>query len=246
MNFGGRPFLSLRLACIFLLPAPVFSQSTASDSAIRAAGLNNAIAQFRDFMGTSAPFYSGPHYTEYYAQMKEGHPFFRGTMAHQGEVMFDNILYPGLSLKYDMLMNKIILLDEARLLNTTLNTEKIDYFIIDGCRFVKLYKTKTNGLPYDGFYQVMVEGKHVTVFKKDVRKIGEDSEHKRFIWGDVYYYLKKGDVYYPVRTQPKALNAMADKRAQVRSYIKSNNLSFRDFPDLAVQNSVLYYDSLLK
>jgi hypothetical protein len=246
MNFGGSLFLCLRLACIFWLPTAVFGQSTVSDSAIRAAGLNTAIAQFRDSMGNSMPLYTGPRYTEYYAQMKEGHPFFMGTTPHPGEVMFDNIFYPNLFLKYDMLVNKIILSDSTHVISTSLNSEKIDYFTIGGARFIKLYKTKANGLPDNDFYQVMTEGKHVTLFKKDTRKITEDSEHKRYIWASVTYYLKKGDIYYPVGSQAKALNAMNDKRSQVRSYIKSNSLSFRDNPDVAVQSAVLYYDSLLK
>jgi hypothetical protein len=246
MKSGRRFFLSFRLACFFILPVSVMGQSTASDSAIRADAIDNAVTNFRNFIGTASPFYSGPRYTEYYAQMKEGHPFFLGTMPRRGEVMFDNILYYNLYLKYDLLMNKLILSDSTHLVNTTLNIEKVDYFIIDGHVMVKLFKTKTNGLPETDFYEIVYEGKGIALFRKETRRISEDSEHKRYIWGDVSFFLKKGDVYHSINTQGKALNAMDDKRAQVRSYIRSNELSFRDNLEVAVKKSVMYYDSLLK
>ncbi|NCI51556.1 hypothetical protein GWC95_16625 [Sediminibacterium roseum] len=246
MKLFGRLYTCIRLTAVLVLPGAAFSQAAATDSAIRAAGLANAVSQFREHMGTALPLYSGPRYTYYYAQMKEGHPFFRSPMPHRGEVMFDNIFYPNLYLKYDMLMNKVVLTDSAHQVNTTLNNDKIDYFNIDKETFVKLYKTKNNGLPETDFYQVLFEGKNVTLYKKDQRKINEDSEHKRYIWADVSYYLKKGDTYYPVGTQGKALNAMDDKRAQLRSYIRSQNLSFREDVEDAVKATVSYYDSLLK
>lgn len=246
MKHGGRIFLSLRLFFVLLVPVSVFSQATVSDSAIRAAGVNTAVGQFRDFMGTAAPLYSGPRYTEYYAQMKESHPFFMGTVAHPGEVMFDHILYPNIFLKYDMLMNKVVLSDSVRLLSTSLNIDKIDYFTIAGQRFIKLYKTKTNNLPETNFYQVLYAGKNLTLYKKDQRKINEDTDHKRYIWSDVSYYLEKDGRYYSISGQSSALNAMDDKRQQLRNYIRSNDLSFRENLEAAVQGTVKYYDSLLK
>lgn len=239
-------FIFCRLACVFILPAAAFGQPAVPDSIAHAAALENAVSTYRDYLGNAASFYAGTRYTDYHLQLKSGHPFFKGLGAYKGEIMFEGILYPNLLLKYDMLIDRVILIDSARLLSTSLNADKIDYFTMDGHRFVKFFKTKSNELPATDFYEVLQEGKGFTLIKKDDRRITEDSEHKRDVRSVVSYYLKKGDVYHPFNNQRQVLAILDDKKAEVRNYIKKKDLAFKENADDTLRSILSYYESLLK
>jgi len=61
---------------------------------------------------------------------------------------------------------------------------------------------------------------------------------------DKNYYLKKGGVYYEVNSRGKFLDVLQDKKKELKKYLKDNNISYGDNPELAMAALATYYDSL--
>ena len=241
----------------FLVAFTLFSGKTSSaqsitkDSSRLAAAIHNTVGEYRRFMGNSAQIYTGPQYVEYYLQINKGHPFFLNTDFNPGSVHFDNLLYEDLLIKYDIVENKIVLLNPSTIFRPSLSNDKVDYFTIKDHLFIKLEKDYNHiGLPKSGFYEVLFRGAHLALLKKENKSIQEDLNFGvssiRYVESSVNFYIEKGNTYYPVNRKGQILDLFKDKKSELRQYIRKNHPDFSNDYDNAILNLVSYYESLLK
>ena len=58
------------------------------------------------------------------------------------------------------------------------------------------------------------------------------------------YYIRKDGNMYRVRKKRSILKVLADRKKEVKSFIRTNYFDFRTNPDYQLTEVVRYYDSL--
>lgn len=117
-------------------------------------------------------------------------------------------------------------------------------------RFVKGSAFKKNGVPLDGFMELIVDGrcpliKEYTVFVKrpDYNPALNSGSRDSEIIKESNYYFSLNSELQKIPGTKKFLASLGEQSAQVSNYIKTNDLSLKNERDMI--SIFLYYNSLL-
>ena len=251
MPYFSRIFFYLLTGAAVFSSTRPFAQSTAVDSSRRAAAIHSTAREYQRFISTAAPLYSGPQYVEYYQQINEGHPFFLNIDFNTGSVRYDNILYEKVPLKYDIIQNKIVLLNASGVFRLSPSNDRIDYFTILNHTFIKIEKDSSRpSLPKSGFYEVLFGDQHLVLLRKETKSLQEDLNlwvtPRRYVESAIHFYIQKGNTYYAINRKTQVLDLFKDRKAELRQFIRKNKLDFKRDTDNALVSIVTYYESLVK
>lgn len=244
-------YFAWTLTCAFILVTQIAAQPTSKDSSIRSAAITYAVQQYQDYISFAAPLYAGPQYTDYYLKLQDGHPFYLNTAFHYGSIMYDNILYQKIPMKYDILQSKIVIQDASGIFRLLPEYDKISFFTLDNHEFIKLIKDSSNpSLPISGFYEVLYKDKGLTVLKKETKQVVEDLNSKstiqRNVISDVDFYVRTGNAYRIFNKKNQVLSAFKDKKTEIRQYIRKKNLDFKNDSENSLVSVASFYQSLTK
>lgn len=251
MTIGPLNYLRFGvLLCVFRI-LPAAAQSPAPDTAIRVAAVNNAIQVYHRYVGYSTALYNGREYLEYYHTLHEGHPFFAATQFGDGVIMYDNVLYEKVSLKYDLVRNEVLIREPSGIFSVTLHLDKIAYFTVHGGTFARIINTGGENAVATGLYQVLYNGAAATLLKKEKKTIQSNVSQlegvKNYIESSIDYYIQTADGYHPVSTQRSVMKVLSDKKNELQAFIRKNKLKFRkDDTERSLLGTVTYYNSLKK
>lgn len=247
----SRIFLCPIAICAFLHGTNASAQPVANDSSIRVAAINNTTREYQRFASVASPLYFGPQYVEYAQQINQGHPFFLNTDFNNGSIVYDHILYENIPLKYDILLNRIVVRDAIGVYSFCPLYDKISSFTIKDHEFIKLEKDSSNpSLPRSGFYEIFYKSKRLTVLKKETKAMMEDLNDKsgarRYIVPTIHFYVRKGNEYFLFNRKKQVLALFKDRKAELRQFIQKQGLDFRNDADNAVLGVVTYYERFTK
>ena len=251
MKIFTRNYLIYRIVALIGLPATVCAQLPASDTAIRSAAIANAIQQYHRFTTQPAALYNGPEYMEYFATLKEGQPFFTSVDFVKGTILYDNILYEGIPLKFDLVKNEVVTKDPSEVFRLTLFHDKISYFSIHGHTFVRILKDSSAHPLATDLYDLLYNGRSIVLLKKENKKVMTYVTPldgvKKVIEGSSDYYVRFNNGYYRVNGKNALLGLLKDKKAPLKQYIRKGKLKFGDETiEKSMTSVVTYYDSLAK
>jgi len=81
--------------------------------------------------------------------------------------------------------------------------------------------------------------------RTQVKEILEDlssGQVERSIVPSVFYYLKKGSIYYAVNNKRSLLQALNDRRKEVRKFIRKNDLGIRHDKENTLMKVAAWYN----
>lgn len=222
------------------------AQEGTTDSSLRASSVHSAVAFYQQALGRTAPLYIAPRYEEYAMLIQTGHPFFQQDAFVPGWVLFDDIKYENLLLKYDMALGQLVLNDTKALSRLALPYDRVNAFAIGDHYFQKLGKQDLHNLPKDGFYEVLFSKNGITLLKSESKKVEQEISNKstvqRFVVSDINFYLGKEGTVNPMNRRSQALALFSDRRNQMREYMRRHEIDFSSDADLTAL--VTYYTSL--
>ncbi|RYE26798.1 MAG: hypothetical protein EOP45_03215 [Sphingobacteriaceae bacterium] len=176
----------------------------------------------------------------------EGSPFLFDDWK-QGSVKLNNgTEYDSTELKLDVLENHLLFKGSNN--EPLMFSEPVKEFKLFFNNNRTQYKLYRNG--YDNtmnFYEVLVDGKS-QLLKHYKKSLGAKASYAssttvRMILDAVNYYLYKSNALIAVKKDKKSiLNALVDKQTELESYIKINNIKFKDDNDLI--KLIIYYNSI--
>lgn len=252
-NRGMNPIFRKCLlpGLICSLSFKVVAQAPAADTAIRSSAITNAIKQYHKLTNAPSALYNGPEYIEYYMTIHSGHPFFDTIPFGNGSVLYDNVLYENVPLKFDLAKNEVILKDPSEIYSLTLVREKIAYFTVHGHKFIRVVKDESRRPLATGFYDLLYDGKSAQLLKKENKSVQTQVNQldgiRNFIEHTIHYYIKTPDGYYNADSRSGVLNALKNKRPDIQQYIRSNKLSFKKSElEKTLSAITAYYDSISK
>jgi hypothetical protein len=213
------------------LAQPAGSDSLAALSPDTQSAYDTALNLYHAYLAPETGLFRGSEYGTYDIHLRDGNPYFIDKKRHPGTIVYDSVLYHDVRLQYDEVKDIVILYDFTNIFKINLFPEMVDRFTMDDHRFIRLKDSLNPNQPRNGFYEVLYKGR-ITLLKKEKKIIQEDlyssNVAQYFIEGaDTSYYLKKGNVYYPVRNTKTLVRALKDRSRDIKKFIRSNGLSMR-------------------
>ena len=208
---------------------------------------DTALTFYHSYLTPETGLFRGIEYAAYDFTLREGNPYFGDKKRRPGTVTYDCVLYNNLLVLYDEVKDNLILYDVTNIFKIDLYPDLIDRFTIEDHRFIRLKDSLNPNQPHNGFYEVLYQGR-ITLLKKEKKTIVEDlasaNVAEYYIRGaDTSYYLKKNNVYYPVRNTKSLLRALKDRSKDVKRFIRSNGLSMRRDREYTLLKVSAWYDT---
>jgi hypothetical protein len=235
--------------CIFLFFFCLLkadAQLSSQDSIIDVQTKDSVVALFNNTIKGNIGLYNGSEYL-YGGHNVKGFPYFKSEDVLKGTVLYDDILYNDVPMRFDLTTNELIILDYTKNFPIKLITSKLDYFVIDSSRFINSANNYGIPLPQTtDFYEVLYHNKSTVLARKEKQlilssKLDEnDSHYIEFDW----YYIYANDKLYKVDNEKSVLNVFEEKKTDVKKFIKANDLSFKKNFESAVIRTAAYYDQL--
>ena len=249
MNLFGYTRLLLLALYFSFLSTGLTAQTAAKDSVFYNQVLNQAAIGYQQMMADESRLINGAQYAGYPFSFIKGHQFFDSTVSYKGTIVYDHIFYQDIQLQYDEIADLVIVHNNFRKIE--LSSERISRFTIMGNKFARIEKNSnsSSSIGKTGFYQVLYEGK-IHVYKKEVKEIFDELTSDQGVLHRIlvneYYFIKKDNSYLPVSKKKDLLNAYKDKRKEIREYISSKHLSYREDKEELILKVSEYYDQITK
>jgi len=216
------------VALLMLTTFGVEAQENFADSALLTK-LHDTRKAYDKERGNQLAIYNGiQHYP--YSPSIEGIAYFQADEWKKGSVVFSDISYEDIFMKYDLVTDQLIVTPNYDGgLFMALFSPRVKEFSFGGNRFVRLTRESTNGELADGFYQVLSSGK-VTAIARTQKIIEEKVDItgiSRWFEMKTRYYILKDGKYKPIRNKNDLTNSLKEHRREVNQALSNLKLKFR-------------------
>jgi hypothetical protein len=217
-------------AFIFLFAVySVYAQHYAADSAFTNGNSYYARHLYFTQRGEESAIYNGIHHDGYSTSI-EGYAYFQSPGWQKGSVVYDNILYENILMKYDLLRDQLIVTPKEQSgMYIGLFSPRVERFSFSTFNFIRIGKTDEKTSPGPGFYQQLSYGK-LTVLTRKTKVITERIEGNAFLHKfeeTAKYYLLKDGIYYPAKSKKDILAVVKERKKEIQQFLSKNKLNYR-------------------
>lgn len=217
------------------------AQMPAADS-----GISTATEFYKQFIGTEAEIYKGPVSGSFNYTLTKGNRFFLPIQTKQGKVLYNGLMFHNIPLLYDVLHNKLITTRPSDNQSFDILNQHVSYFELEGHRFTHLQNPPVKNMPA-GFYEIHFEGQKCSVYELHSKLLNEDlgEQFKRYLIEDnQVIYLKKDMAYFRVDKKKDLFRIFETKQAEIKSFIKTNNLKLAKINAATMAKIAEYFETL--
>jgi hypothetical protein len=220
------------------------SAQTSTDST----GLSLVIANYNTAIGQQSHLYNGPEY-EFYDPLIKGNAYvFDNKSFTPGSVKYGTAVYRDIPMLYDLNKDVVVVLLYNHFTKFSLLNERVHEFWLLNHHFIRLNADSTGKAALaTGFYDQLYQGKNIGIIVKRAKSIQTSTGNntiESFFSETKNYYVKKGNNYLSFSGKGGLLDIFKDKKKELRQYIKTNNLDFRENLEQAIVSAATYYDHI--
>lgn len=225
-------------------------QTRSADTLFLVPAIANAKAFYTQTIGVESHLFNGVQYKEHNPRLNEvGNPYFLSDDWLDGTVFYDGEVHEEVPILYDIVNDKVVIEHGFSGAKLELISEKLKYFSIVDHRFVRLEGDAIkNSSLRPGFYDNLYDGQvkfYVKWQKTFIERIVSLEIHAEYLEATRYYIYKHG-TYYSVNSKSSVLQVLKDRKAEIRKFIRKNNIEFSTSRELAIARVVSFYDQLGK
>jgi hypothetical protein len=238
--------------CAFLfLAIPCLAQFANNDTISREALIDNVVTNFYKSISDQSRLYNGPEYN-FYDPIIKGSPYFNDINNFvPGGVEYDGFAYKDVSMLYDLYKDVVAILLPNKVAKLILISERVQSFDISGHHFIHIDANMLSkpGSVSTGFYDQLYSGRTEILVKrrKTIQNTsGISGSIETYFSPATDIYVQKDGIYTSVGSQGSLLNVFKDKKKELKQYIKSNKINFRENQEQAMAMVASYYDQLTK
>ena len=198
--------------------------------------------QYFELAGDNAALYRGKALTTSYQSTGWlSHPYWDDEEFHEGEVSFRGVVYPHVKLRYDVVSHLVEVLTPKRGFVVLPDQEMIDYFTMDGFRFVRYN---------DVFVREDYHGRTVSLHRQRTKHrmtnlIRDGYSYKRLETDDAFM-LHRADGNYEVSNLRSLSSLYPEYRKQLKNFAQTQKLKFKgDERGRSLARLTEYLDGLL-
>lgn len=233
------------LVLLMLLTSTAFPQ-TERDTLFVAAARQNTTAVYLKAMHTQSRLYNGSKYFAPEHTIEE-HPYFLSPDWIIGSAFYDGEYFRDVPLMYDLASQVLITEHAANGHPIRLVEEKLTHFTLDGHYFERIVNDSVaNSLPTTGLYEVLHQGptKVLARSQEVPREQIVSGEVERSFDRRTRYFMMRDGRFFPVRSKASVLKILADRKNDLRKFLRQTKLSFSDDREGALKSLAEHYDSL--
>ncbi|HTK18602.1 MAG TPA: hypothetical protein VL442_03785 [Mucilaginibacter sp.] len=215
-----------------------------ADTSVYNAAVNNMIRHFDGTLQDGGRLYNGLLYHGYESSIR-GNPFLDDNSSFtNGWVDYDGEVFENVPMTYDVYADQLIVhLDNDN--SYGLVREKVQRFNIHNKDFILI----NDGKLKMGYYEQLYRGKIMVINrieKKLLASFKSSGTERDFVPVQNFqeYYIKKNGNYYSVSSQGDVLSVLADKKKELKQFIKKNNIQFDKLKEYSLEQIAAYYDRL--
>jgi hypothetical protein len=232
----------LLLSCFYLSAK---AQKPPSDSAFQDQAIRQVISDYRTSAGENLRLFNGQQYIRT-SHGIAGSPFFLSDSLLSGTVYYEDRLYTNQALRYDMVIDNVIIPSYRGDNEMQLVPEKLSYFTVLDHAFIRIVAdSATPPFITTGYYERLNEGKLILLAKRSKLVQNSRSGNDVTSYKDyVYYYAWRDNKFYRVNDKKELLVLMEDKKPQLNQFIKDNKLKFKKNREADYIELATYYSKL--
>ena len=229
MNIRSTVIKLSILFCVAGIRYKAVSQPTNTQLAASLAAVQQ---QYNSSFAVNPQLYNGPEYVDYAKRYKRsvGHQFFLSSEKQSGSLYYNDHLFTGLSMLYDVVLGQLVLQHATSPLYLKIINENVRHFTIADHRFIRLVAdSSASSLIQTGYYEVLVDTTLKLLAKrakKAEKKIEQDDINIGFQPADKLF-IRKGGVDYAINKNRSIVQLFADHGKEVQKYIQDNRLRFK-------------------
>jgi hypothetical protein len=169
------------------------------------------------------------------------HPYFN-TDWSVGVIFYNGNLYANEEILYNTFKDKVIIQEYYGGNFIQLVPEKIDYFVVDGHKFVRITAPSMKS----GFYDLLVDGeiKLYARRSKEFKQIVSTSGIVNTFREINKYYLFRNNQFHPVKNKRSVRLVLSNFEDELNQYIRSERLKFRNTFESTVIKITKYCNEL--
>ncbi|TGE27636.1 hypothetical protein [Hymenobacter metallicola] len=222
-------YLSICLG--LLLPgAGAWAQALSAAAPAAATTMAGLRQHYAAALGYESRLYNGPEYVNYVKRFIVGHPFFGSVQPLAATVEYAGSTYHGVPLRYDIVLDELVLNAPQGALTMLLIKDKVRAFTLDGHRFIHLSSTDSaQSLPgRPGFYELLVDGpvQLLALRRKDLQERASAGVLEGEITEKDEFFLRAKGRYHKAGKASTVLAALPEQKAALRKYIRAEKLRF--------------------
>lgn len=227
---------------------PVNAQSLEQDSSFYSASVSQAIQVYHHYLAPESGLYNGSEYHDYPFRFTEGHQFFETNELTNGSIVYHGMLYENIPMQIDLISGHVIINSFEGAYRIQLINEKISSFSLLNHTFIRIVKDSANkNVISTGFYDQLYNG-NIMALKQEKKEINENvsitTGVTRTIIQDNFYYLKKSGKYYNIKNKSSLLEALEEKRKEIKQFMRKSKLKYKKDPDNTLIQVARYYDTI--
>ena len=231
-----------------ILPISANAQIAPTDSIYQKTAVQNLEVYFNKTIIGQSRFFNGPFYQFYLPQIR-GSAYFQDTQEFtNGSVMYDGFLYENVPLLYDLYRDILVSKLYDGNSKFSLVSEKVTGFKIHSHKFIYLSNENEaeQSIKLAGFYDLLYDGSIKVLSKRSkiMQEVNEAPYVRKFFVSKNSYFLEKNKVIYQFGKEASFLNLFKDEKADMKKFLKKNNIKFKENPEQAMVLLAKYYDSL--
>lgn len=187
---------------------------------------------------------NGKQYT-YTNDAYQSDPFFHSNNWTKGCVIFDGKKHENLPLKYDIEKDVLVYYHATAQGGSmiALNKSKINEFNIHGHQFMKVKNAPCCQGDEAGFFEQLISG-YASLYIKSQKQLKENNNLRFEYVSKNIIFVKINDQFYSIKHRRDLLNAFNDKKKEIKSFIRDNNIIVRDKMNKNIGLIVTYYNEL--
>lgn|GEM_PF-378249 len=207
--------------------------------------ISSTIAFYTRQAGARSAIYNGCEYQ--FDRINVGHAFFNTARFTTGEIICEDICYPGIPMLYDIVKDVLVIQGLNQIQITTLASNRVNQFTCFGYTFIRKSADSSNkSVPGTGFYQRLYNGR-MKVWAKNKKLIEEVTDFgyqlKRVAVEKNRYYIEQKGNYFEVDGKQSVLGILKDKKKEIHHFIAKKKIRFRkDFNSALIQTVAYYCD----
>ena len=190
--------------------------------------------------------------TIFYGKLQEplwmitsNNPYFKDARYTKSKIRYGGSLYTDIPLRWDLYRDELVVLSPDNY-NVVLSPDKTEDATFHGYHIRYLKKDSLSNSPPPGYYLLLHAGP-CTVLVKHTAVMQQKSYNQRienYFMFATKYYIKKENVYFPVKNKNTLLNALGDYHQELSRLIRANRFTFKRDAEAMIVTTVKEYEKM--
>jgi hypothetical protein len=194
----------------------------------------------------TAEIFNGKEHSGYIAGIT-GTAYYVDKDWQPGGVLYRDIYYPSMWLKYDMVQKELIVRHPASKMAITLFTPRISSFSVSGKNFIRIGENDSSCL-LPGIYEEVQKGKlnfYILRSKYLLETATAYGMEREFLINDSYYVIKDGKCYL-LKKKKNIWALIEGKRSAIKAELRKKGLTYKRNREATLTEIITYYNGAVK